>query len=43
MRWDQNPYLAKTGNASQLREPVFWLLPYWMGRYLKLIKEEEKN
>ena len=43
MRWDQNPYIAKTGNSSQLREPVFWLLPYWMGRYLKLIKEEEKN
>lgn len=38
MRWDRNPYLAISGNPSQEREPVYWLLPYWMGRYQGLIK-----
>ncbi|PHN02994.1 ligand-binding sensor domain-containing protein [Flavilitoribacter nigricans] len=37
IRWDKNPYLAVAGNPHQEREPVFWLLPYWMGRYLGLI------
>ncbi|RTE55256.1 regulator [Arenibacter aquaticus] len=36
-RWDQNPYLAVSGDPSQEKEPVYWLLPYWMGRYLNLI------
>ncbi len=36
MRWDRNPYVAVGGNPSQEREPVYWLLPYWMGRYLSL-------
>jgi len=40
IRWDQNPYAAVSGNPSQERDPVYWLLPYWMGRYLELIKEE---
>lgn len=40
VRWDQNPYLAISGNPAEEREPVYWLLPYWMGRYLDLIKEE---
>ncbi len=38
VRWDKNPWLAVSGNPHVEREPVFWLLPYWMGRYLKLIK-----
>ncbi|WP_282160434.1 ligand-binding sensor domain-containing protein [Ulvibacterium marinum] len=38
IRWDRNPYHAISGNPHQLREPVFWLLPYWMGRYLNLIQ-----
>jgi hypothetical protein len=38
MRWDRNPYFAIAGNPAQEREPVYWLLPYWMGRYQKLIK-----
>ncbi|UZR98291.1 ligand-binding sensor domain-containing protein [Chondrinema litorale] len=38
MRWDRNPYHAVGGIATQEREPVYWLLPYWMGRYLDLIK-----
>ena len=41
MRWDRNPYFAIAGDPAQEREPVYWLLPYWMGRYLELIKEIE--
>ncbi|MCK0192312.1 two-component regulator propeller domain-containing protein [Arenibacter sp. F20364] len=40
MRWDRNPYVAVTGDPAQEKEPVFWLLPYWMGRYLNLIKAD---
>ncbi len=39
IRWDRNPYHAKSGNPAQERDPVYWLLPYWMGRYLELINE----
>ena len=38
VRWDKNPWDAVTGNPSTEREPVFWLLPYWMGRYLEIIR-----
>ncbi|XOV94078.1 MAG: regulator [Bacteroidota bacterium] len=38
IRWDKNPYYAVAGNPFQEREPVYWLLPYWMGRYQSLIK-----
>ncbi|MEO6289613.1 MAG: hypothetical protein ABIO76_06815 [Ginsengibacter sp.] len=38
VRWDNNPWSAVNGNPSIEKEPVFWLLPYWMGRYLKMIK-----
>lgn len=41
MRWDKNPYVAVSGDPSQEKEPVFWLLPYWMGRYLNLISAEK--
>lgn len=41
MRWDQNPYAAVSGDPSQEKEPVYWLLPYWMGRYLNLISAEK--
>ena len=37
VRWDKNPWALNTGNPNMEREPVFWLLPYWMGRYLKMI------
>lgn len=37
IRWDKNPAGAISGNPSIEREPVFWLLPYWMGRYLGMI------
>jgi hypothetical protein len=34
VRWDKNPHAAVTGNPHREREPVFWLFPYWLGRYL---------
>lgn len=40
IRWDRNPYYAVSGNPSLERDPVYWLLPYWMGRYLEVIKPE---
>lgn len=38
VRWDKNPWSAVNGDPGIEREPVFWLLPYWMGRYLKMIE-----
>lgn len=38
VRWDGNPWKAIGGNPAVEKEPVFWLLPYWMGRYLKMIQ-----
>ncbi|WP_337042328.1 ligand-binding sensor domain-containing protein [Emticicia sp. 17c] len=38
VRWDKNPWDAKGGDPQVEREPVFWLLPYWMGRYLNMIQ-----
>jgi hypothetical protein len=38
IRWDKNPWLALQGNAHMEREPVYWLLPYWLGRYVGAIE-----
>jgi hypothetical protein len=38
VRWDKNPWGIQGGNPNMEREPVFWLLPYWMGKYLEMIK-----
>lgn len=38
VRWDNNPWTAVGGSGNVEREPVFWLYPYWMGRYLKMIQ-----
>ena len=38
VRWDKNPWGVNGGDPQVEREPVFWLLPYWMGRYLKMIE-----
>ena len=38
VRWDKNPWSLSPGNPHVEREPVFWLLPYWMGRYLGMIQ-----
>lgn len=40
IRWDKNPWGINGGNHHMEREPVFWLLPYWMGRYLEMIREQ---
>jgi hypothetical protein len=37
VRWDKNPWSAVGGAPNTEREPVFWLFPYWMGRYLNII------
>ncbi len=38
VRWDRNPWEATGGSPNTEREPVYWLYPYWIGRYLKMIK-----
>ena len=38
VRWDKNPWAAIQGNPHQEREPVFWLWPYWMARYQKIVR-----
>ena len=38
VRWDKNPWAAVQGDPYQVREPVFWLWPYWMARYLDIIQ-----
>ena len=38
VRWDGNPWAAVGGSPFTEKEPVFWLYPYWMGRYLKMIQ-----
>jgi len=40
VRWDKNPWAAIQGDAQQEREPVFWLWPYWMARYLGIIQNQ---
>ncbi len=41
VRWDKNPWAAVQGDPQQVREPVFWLWPYWMARYLDIIQSEK--
>ena len=38
VRWDKNPWAAIQGSGRSEREPVFWLFPYWMARYLEIIQ-----
>ncbi len=34
VRWDKNPWDAVAGDGGYTEwTPVYWLLPYWMGRY----------
>ena len=42
VRWDKNPWAAVQGDLNQVREPVFWLWPYWMARYLGVIQPSGK-
>jgi len=37
-RWDNNPWYAVQGDGGHTEaDGVFWLLPYWIGRYLGFI------
>lgn len=43
MRWDKNPWAVISGDFSDAEGRlescgVFWLLPYWMGRYCGFIQ-----
>ena len=38
VRWDKNPWSVTGADHHTEREPVFWLLPYWMGRYMNMIE-----
>ncbi|MEZ5106595.1 MAG: two-component regulator propeller domain-containing protein [Draconibacterium sp.] len=40
VRWDKNPWAATQGDPSQVREPIFWLWPYWEARYLGIIENK---
>jgi len=40
MKWNGNPYRIDGGNGGRSEDDgAFFLLPYWMGRYHKLIGE----
>ncbi len=46
MRWDKNPWAAISGDFTDAQgrlesSGVFWLLPYWMGRYSGYIEESK--
>ncbi len=43
VRWDRNPWAAMNGHPIREREPVFWLFPYWLGRYIGAIVESSSN
>jgi hypothetical protein len=43
-RTDQNPWLAVQGDGGRTEsDGVFYLLPYWMGRYHRLIEPPESR
>lgn len=43
IRWDKNPWVAVQGDGGRTEsDGVFWLLPYWMGRYYGYILPPEK-
>lgn len=43
MRWDKNPYDAIGGDDGYRESTgVYWLLPYWMGRYFGFIGAPEQ-
>lgn len=39
IRWDKNPWAMVGGDGGHTAwAPSFWLLPYWMARYLQLVE-----
>lgn len=42
-KWDGNPYSARGGNGARSESStVYWLLPYWLGRYHGFIAAPEE-
>jgi hypothetical protein len=40
MKWNGNPFRIDGGNLGRTEDDgAFFLLPYWMGRYLGLLLE----
>jgi len=37
-KWDKSPFTLDSGNDMGEGDPTIWLLPYWMGRYHRLIE-----
>jgi len=44
IRWDENPWKAVQGDGGNTEsDGVWWLLPYWMGRYYGYIQPPQSN
>ena len=42
IRWDENPWRAVQGDGGRTEsDGVWWLLPYWMGRYYGYIQRPQ--
>ena len=42
MKWNGNPFVIDGGNGGRTEDDgAFFLLPYWMGRYLGMIETED--
>jgi len=40
MKWNTNPFVVDGGNGGQSEDDGgFFLLPYWMGRYLGMLRK----
>ncbi|MCU1272965.1 MAG: hypothetical protein JWO48_396, partial [Bryobacterales bacterium] len=40
MKWNGNPFRIDGGNGGRTEDDgAFFLLPYWMGRYLGVFKQ----
>jgi hypothetical protein len=37
-KWNGNPYLVDGGDGRSEEDQTMWLLPYWLGRYHRLIR-----
>jgi hypothetical protein len=37
-KWDKNPFTLDDGSDLGEGDPTIWLLPYWLGRYHRLIE-----
>lgn len=44
VRWDENPWVAVQGDGGETEsDGVYWLLPYWMGRYHGFIRPPRED